>query len=171
MRRVLVLVGFAWGLMAPATALGVVILPPGKAGANQYSEVIPTSHGNTAPPGSGGRGGSSSAANLGGLGHGRAGLAGVSRLGGQGQAVAALAGATAPQPALSGGSVRGVRISPANAASGAAGSSAAGAIASALSGSGGLGVVLPIFLVGAVVGAILLVAARSRSRDQPKHGV
>ncbi len=159
LRRGLLVVGCAWGLVAPATALGVIILPPGK-GANQYGEVVPSSQGNTLPPGASGSSGAPSS--LPSLGSGRIGAARLAQLGSQGRAAAALARATAPQPfprTSAGGSVKALRLGRTN------GGSAAGALANALGGAGGLGVLFPGLLVVAALGALMLLVARLRRAD------
>lgn len=150
-------------LAVPAGALGAVLAPPGHAGANQYVEVIPTSRGNAAPPGTVSGSGSSNAGPqaLRGLGHGQTGDARLAKLGKEGQSAAALAASTAPSPAPS------QHTSPSELA--ASGGSAPSGIAHVLGGSdsGGLGVLLPLLLATALVLTVGLGIGRLRRRTSP----
>lgn len=174
MRRALIAIVFAAVLAVPGQALALHLAPPGKAGADQYFETVPTSAGNAAPP----SGGTTNGHALAQLGHGRVGAARLSHLGKTGQAAAALAAATAPTPASRllangpGANGRGAN------GSGAAGSttisqpqgkSAVSAIVDALAGSddGGLGVALPLLLVTALIVALGLGVVALRRRDRP----
>lgn len=179
MRRALIAVVFAAVLAVPGQALALHLAPPGKAGADQYFETVPTSAGNAAPP----SGGATNGHALAQLGHGRVGAARLSHLGKTGQAAAALAAATAPTPASRlaangrGATGRGANVSGAN-GSGAGASttisqpqakSAVSAIVDALAGSddGGLGLALPLLLVTALIVALGLGLVALRRRDRP----
>ena len=170
MRRLVIALLLGAGLGVPSSALGVVLVPPGKSGANQYFEDIPTSMGNAAPPGTGpGSGTTSSPAAINHLGHGRAGSASLARLGKDGQAAAALAQQTAPTPAgrATGGATTsgGSTGSPSATSPQVSGGSAAGAVADALGGTssgGGLGLMFPILLAAGVAAALGLGAWRLR---------
>ena len=144
-----VLVGVAARLIAAVTAQAVELVPPGKAGADQYFETVPNAGGNAAPPS-----GPPSSQALVSLGRGGTALG---RLGTTGQSAAALAAATAPKPA--------------SGASGAAshGSSALSAIGKALgsTNSNGLGLVLPLVLATVLVLALAVVARRFIGRAGP----
>jgi hypothetical protein len=166
MRRAPILLLCAAWLALPAQALAISIAPPGKAGADQYFETLPSSGGNVAPPAGNGNGNSGSGSNaLTHLGQGRAGASTLAHLGTAGAAAAGLAEATAPTPARSGhhGSAAG-----ASTVSAPAGSTA-GAFAHVLTGSdsGGLGVLLPLLLATGVIAAIGLAAARLRRGGGP----
>jgi hypothetical protein len=169
----------ALALVGPGTAAAIIIAPPGKAGANQYFETIPSSDGNAAPPGSSGAtpaGGGS----LAGLGRGRAGAAGLSKLGKDGHAAAALAAATAPGHPRGGSGTNGAPGTNGATSSGGAGSlpagrgdSSPGAILDALTGSdsGGLGAILPIVMVAALlVFAAALLAKRRAGGVNERSG-
>jgi hypothetical protein len=162
-RWALILTLGAVSLALPGQVLAASIAPPGKAGADQYFETLPSSGGNVAPPaGAGGNGGSSSGA-LARIGNGRAGASGLAHLGPDGTAAAALAVATAPTPAPR----RGHGAGPAGASG--AGASTASALTHVLTGSdsGGLGIVLPLLLATSVVAALGLAGARLRRRGDP----
>jgi hypothetical protein len=195
MRAAIVVIVSAVALVIAGPASALVLAPPGKSGASQYVEVIPTSSGNAAPPGSvpgSGTGGSISR-----LGAGTAGTRALARLGHDGQAAAALAKATAPvaaagvvgaaahgttggQGSAGGhgsstghGGTRGAVASghSPNAAttSDTSGQSLPGGVTSALTsgGSGGIGVALPILLVTSLLVAIGLGIARLRRTNDP----
>src|SRR5205085_440593 len=85
----------------------------------------------------------------------------------EGVAAANLAQATAPALPGNGGAARGVAPkSGPNASSGSSGVSPADAVFKALTGSsssGGLGVILPVVLIGGLVGAALLSLRRRRA--------
>src|SRR5947209_8453800 len=96
-----------WALLASFVTVGLtlsmdasarVLAPPGHAGTNQYVEVIPTSGGNAAPPGSVRGSGSSKAPAqaLAPFGQGAKGDSGLAKLGPDGRAAAELAASTAP---------------------------------------------------------------------------
>lgn len=144
-------------LAASAPAQAVTLVPPGKAGADQYFEVVPSAGGNAAPPP-----GAPSALSSGALapyGHGRAGANALARLGSTGKAAAALAAATAPKPAASG----------TRAGASGGGSSPLSAIGKALdtATSGGLGLVLPLALATAFVLALAVAGRKLLSRQGP----
>lgn len=166
MRRIALLGVLFFLSVTPSALASVVLAPPGHDGANQYVEVIPTSGGNAAPPGSvkGSGSPSGSPGALAGLGQGRTTDASLSKMGTNGQAAAALAAATAPAPAGGGSGIAGgptggasgvTAGSPSHirASNGSSGGSAVGGLASALSGSGdgGLGLALPLLLATALV--------------------
>jgi hypothetical protein len=157
--RILIAACFAGALVLPGQALAVTLAPPGHAGASQYSETIPTSRGNAAPPSSGsnvsGRSGNSAIAQLG---HGGAGVSSLSHLGKTGQAAAALAAATAP-----------ARVNgPKTASATSAGQSPTSAVLHALSGvDGGMGIALPILLATALLAGFTLIAAQRPRRGEP----
>jgi hypothetical protein len=153
------------------------VAPPGHAGSTQYYETVPTSCGNATPPGAGGSGSTTSSSPINRLGQGHSGVKTLSRLGSQGGAAAALAAATAPNPTGTGAEGSGTSGSasapPASASSAGANrglsvpsttGSAGSALTSALtgSGSGGLGVLLPIFLGLSLVAAIGVGVFRAR---------
>jgi hypothetical protein len=153
-------------LAVPAPALGIVLTTPGKAGADQYFETIPTSAGNVAPPAggsavgpttSGGAGGTGSS--LAAIGNGRAGERGLSKLGADGKKAAALAEATAPGTisGLPSGSSGAPGPSVAVAPPDGSGGSASGGLSALLTGSdaGGIGLLLPLTMVLGLVGAIV----------------
>jgi hypothetical protein len=186
MRRI-ALLGLVLFLAVPPSALASVVLsPPGHDGANQYSEVIPTSGGNAAPPGSvrgsGNPNGSPRA--LAGFGQGRGTDARLAKMGKDGQAAATLAAATAPSPVsgVTGGSANSsgssgvaggsAQHSAPQATTSSPGGSAVSGIASALTGSdgGGLGLLLPLLLATvlvAVVGLTGLGLRRSARHRRP----
>ena len=159
MRRLAIALVLGAALGVPSSALGVILVPPGKSGASQYFEDIPTSAGNAAPPGTGpGSGTTSSPGDLAHLGQGHAGAAKLSRLGKDGQAAATLAQQTAPVPAAGAGSTKpGSAASPSVTPPQANGGSATGAVADALGGTGsggGLGLVFPALLAAGVAAAL-----------------
>ncbi len=179
MRRATLVVAAGLLLSLPGQAFGkqIVLTPPGKSGADQYFETIPTSAGNAAPPSGGGTTGGGTSA-IAGLGHGRAGDARLSRLGKAGAAAAVLAAVTAPNNAASGGSHHNGNGSGAGSAGAAglgnsvsqpAGQSASSALANALTGTddGGLGFVLPVLLAATLIAAIGLAIVRMRRRTDP----
>ena len=155
------------GVPSGVLAKTIIINPPGSAGANEYSEVIPSSAGNVTPP-SGGGGSGKPASGITPLGRGRAGVVRLQHLGSDGRSAAAFAASSAPTPAPSarnrGGSGR-----PAASPNG----SASAGIASTLTGSdaGGLGWLLPLLFATALLGAVGILAARfRRSAQPPQHG-
>lgn len=175
MRRApLLIAAIAVVLALPAQALGLVLTPPGKSGADQYFETVPTSAGNAAPP-QGGAPTKSDTRTLSQLGHARAGAARLSRLGKDGQAAAALAAETAP--ASPAGVSTGHGVTPKGSAGVPGqvkigqppGASPASALSSALTGNddGGLGILLPLLLLTAFVVAIGVAVSASRRRTPP----
>jgi hypothetical protein len=176
MRRASILIAAAVVLALPGQAFGLTLTPPGKSGADQYFETVPASGGNAAPP----QGTSPGSGAFRHLGQGRAGDTQLSHMGADGAAAAALAAATAPTPAggsgtgTSGGQ-NGIPSSASQNGSGQIalsqpkGQSASTALANALTGSGnsGLGVLLPVLLIGALLMAIVYAVFRLRHRPQP----
>ena len=147
-RRFVLLAGVAW-LALPTNALAQQTLaPPGKAGADQYFETIPSANGNAAPP-------SAIAASPGGT---AAGISALARLGKDGQSAAALAGATGP--------ARGQHK--ASGAGDGGGSSLLSSLTHVLGGTdaGGLGIALPVLFGAALAAAIALALVRLRRRDE-----
>lgn len=134
-----------------------VLAPPGHAGANQYFEVIPTSAGNAAPPGSVRGSGNATAGSeaLAPFGQGSKGDAKLAKLGKDGRAAAAIVAAMAPS-AVRGGARIGAYTN------GSQEGSIADGIATALAGSdaGGIGLVLPLLLATALIVPLGIVAAR-----------
>ena len=183
MRRAPILIVTAVMLALPGPAMALTLTPPGKAGANQYFETVPSSGGNAAPP-HGTNPGSRAFRHLG---QGAAGDTRLSRLGTTGAAAAALAAATAPTPAAdagngsASGAVNGSGSgNPGGSSTGRtgpgqvsitqpSGQSGASALASALTGSddNGLGFLLPVFLIATLVMAIGFGLLRMRQRPQP----
>jgi hypothetical protein len=159
-RWALILTLGAVSLALPGQVLAASIAPPGKAGADQYFETLPSSGGNVAPPTGNGSTGSGTLTRIG---QGRQGAAGLTHLGHDGVAAAALAAATAPTPAAHRG--------PAGASGALApgGASTASALSHVLTGSdsGGLGIVLPLLLATSVIAALGLAGARLRRRGDP----
>lgn len=177
-RRALALLAGAAALASPAGALAAktkVYDPPGKAGASEYAEVVPSSGGNVAPPYMGG--GNPTAAQISKLGAGRSGVRKLAKLGTQGAAAAHFAAQTAPvrstAPALpaTGGLASGGSGGPARATQlRAQRGSAINGLAGLLGGSdaGGIGVLLPLLLALGLGGAIAFSAARVlRARRPP----
>lgn len=150
----------AASLVAAAPAQAVTLVPPGKAGADQYFETIPGAGGNSAPPvgaPSSGTAGGAAARTLAPFGGGRRGAARLARLGATGQAAAALAGATAPSPVA--GHPPRVALD---------GSSPLTAVTKALgnTSSGGLGLILPLVMATALVLALAVIGRRLLLRHQ-----
>lgn len=144
-----VVVAAVIGLALPSTALAQqTIAPPGKSGADQYFETLPSAKGNVAPP-SGGAGAGGS---------GGASIRSLERLGRDGQAAGALAAATTPP-----GGSRGTG----NGAATANSRSPLGTLTHVLDGSdaGGIGIALPILLFASLALAIFLALFRLRRRD------
>jgi hypothetical protein len=136
----------AGGLLTPAAAVAQgTIAPPGKSGADQYFETIPSARGNVAPPGGGAGAGSANA-----------GVSRLARLGKDGQAASAFASGTAPAN-RSGGSRPGRPTD--NRTPGGAASTALGHVING-SDSGGLGVWVPILLGASLFIAVAIVATR-----------
>jgi hypothetical protein len=166
MRWAPIITAFVATALVPGVAAGRVLAPPGHAGANQYVEVIPTSGGNAAPPGSVHGSGSPNAGPqaLKALGSGPTGDTRLAKLGKDGQAAAALAASTAPAPAPAGTVSLGEVTGPDAGAS--SGGSASSGIAHLLSGSdtGGLGLLLPLLLATALLAALGIAVGRLRRR-------
>jgi hypothetical protein len=151
--RICIAVACAGMLVSPAAAPAQgTIAPPGKSGADQYFETIPSARGNVAPPGSAG----------GGTGSASAGVKRIAHLGKDGQAASALAAATAPSSG-SGGSGPGGQTG--NHALGGAASTALGHVING-SDSGGLGLWLPILLGSSLLIAVAIVATRLLRRPE-----
>lgn len=179
----LLVVAFA----VPAQARVIRIAPPGNSGVSQYDETIPTAGGSrptsTVHPvgggshGSGGSGGSHGSGGAGGS-SGSGGSSGggstvspstlhaLAAHGPQGAAAAALAQATAPARSRPAAAKTGTRADPPTAAgSGGNGSSPVTSLVKAVTGStssGGLGPVLPVILIGSLLGAAALALMRRR---------
>jgi hypothetical protein len=161
-------VALACCLFIPGEALGLVLSPPGHPGTNQYVEIVPTSNGNAAPPGSVNGSGSANPGSqtLSGLGQGRRGDTRLAALGRDGKAAAALAAATAPVPVP-----RDTAAAERKAAAASGGGSAATGISRTLTGSdtGGLGILLPLLLATSLIVAVGILAARMSARGtRPK---
>jgi hypothetical protein len=143
-------------LAAPALARGADhLIPPGKSGADQYFETIPSSAGNAAPPQ--GTPTSSAPAAVAVTPTARAGARALGRRGKDGKAASSLARDTAPPPlAPSSGEPSG------RAGHGGIGSTLSRALGSD---SGGLGAAFPILLLATLLAALAVGAARWRRRD------
>lgn len=178
MRRAPILIVTAVMLALPGPAMALTLTPPGKAGADQYFETVPTSGGNAAPPQSTSPGSKAFKH----LGQGATGDTRLSHLGTTGAAAAALAAATVPAPASNPGSGSGGGSTGSSGGTPAghtgagqvnitepSGQSGASALASALTGSddNGLGFLLPVFLIAALVMAVGFGLLRMRQRPQP----
>ena len=136
-------------LALPATAVAQqTIAPPGKSGADQYFETIPSAKGNVAPP----TGGPSS--------HDQAAAQALARLGKDGRSAAALAAATAPTPAPR---------HAAHANSAASSRSPFSSFTNVVGGTdeGGIGIFLPILLAAILGLAIAVALSRLRRSDDP----
>ena len=171
MRRALAVIFFAAVLAVPAQASALTVAPPGHAGSDQYFETVPTSSGNAAPPG-GPAAGKGADRSIDRLGHSRAALRKLSHMGTEGQAAASLAASTAPGAtgSATGASGKGSGIGLAPASQGLSqpqGEGAASGLASALTGSDGLGWILPFGLLAAFLAALLLAVARLRRGSEP----
>jgi hypothetical protein len=157
------------GFVLPVNGSALVLAPPGHAGTNQYVEVIPTSGGDAAPPGTVRGSGNSNASGsaLAPFGRGAKGDARLAKLGKDGQAAAALAASTAPTPAP--GKERELGAA---AAASAGGGSVASGLSHALGSSdtGGLGLLLPLLLATAFLVALGIVLAGFRSGRRPAGG-
>ena len=164
----LLLVATAWLTLASPAFAGKtkVYDPPGKAGANEYAEVVPSAGGNVAPPSSGG--GNTTAAQISKLGAGKLGIKKLTKLGTQGTAASQFALQTAPSPTPT-------RLPPpAASVPSRAGSVVKAPVGSALAGVGqllggsdadGLGLVLPVSLAALTAYAIgYLLRQRFRPR-------
>jgi hypothetical protein len=150
MRRLCIALVWGGALAFPAAALGQrTIAPPGKSGADQYFETIPSARGNVAPP---------SGADAGPL-SGSAGERRLAHLGKDGQAASALAAATAPPGATA-------RKRPNGSSPGVPGGASSTALRQVINGSdtGGLGLWMPILLAASLVIAVAFVATRRLRR-------
>lgn len=146
-RRWVVLLVLA-GLTLPATATAQQTLaPPGKAGADQYFETVPSASGNAAPPNGTAHGGSPNA-----------GIRSLERLGKEGAAAGALAAATGPPDTPRGSSP-----------TAASGRPPLASFTHVLGGSdaGGIGLILAILLASALVLAIAVALAKRRRHGEP----
>jgi hypothetical protein len=175
MRRIALLGSFLVLLAAPSGALGSVVLaPPGHDGANQYVEVIPTSSGNALPPGTVGGSGSATVgpSALSGLGQGRGTDAKLATLGKDGQAAAALAASTAPATVpdarQGGGHGGGTGVGGAQSQGASDQGSVPSGLAKALAAAdaGGLGLLLPLLLVTALLAVLGLGGLRLTRRTR-----
>ena len=153
-RLVLVLSCVCLAAVPSVASAQQTVAPPGKAGADQYFETVPTARGNVAPPSSG------SAAHGAPTSSERA----LARLGRDGQAAAALAAAGSPlgTGARAGRAAEG-RVGPSPAGAGVAASVAHSLTGG--SGSGGLGVGLPLTLGVALLLVLAWLLVRRRRRD------
>lgn len=135
-------------------------LPPGKAGASQYGEDIPTAGGNTLSPAM--TGGNKTAAQISSLGSGKIGVRKLAKLGKTGASAAALARQTAPTVASPGASKPGAGHH--RSVLTASGGSAISGLGHLIDGSDadGIGVFLPLLLALSVVGAVVLSLLRLR---------
>jgi hypothetical protein len=175
---VLALVMTLWLVTVPAAAKTCYknIVPPGRSGASQYVEVVPTACGGATPPSVGGKG-SGSGGSINRIGHGAAGVSRLSHMGAQGKAAAVLAAAGAPQlPSGAAGGAGGAQ------ATGHGGSPAAnfgslpsvsgsggGALSDALAGSSGsgLGLFLPVLMGILLAAAVGMGVMRARRGGGP----
>lgn len=147
-------------LAAPGTASAVKRVPPGLSAANQYTETLPAPGGNVPSQDAGDDGrtpdevlGDDNAERL-------------EALGPEGRAAAELAAATAPQPA-------GQRAPGRGTGDGGlpGGSSGLGEVlrqVTGTSGSGGMGLLLPLAIVAALAGSLVFLAIRRRTG--PRRG-
>lgn len=163
---VVILVAASFGGALPAGAAAKTYAPPGKAGTSEYSETLPASGGNVAPPAM--TGGNPTGAQLSALGSGQAGARKLEKLGKQGQSAAAFAQATAPTR------LHGSHLSaPAKNAAGQVESPGGSAISGVLhvlggSDSGGIGVFLPLLLAFGLGVAVTVGVWTGLRRRQPR---
>jgi hypothetical protein len=159
------LVAGSLGSAPAASAKKTTYAPPGKAGASEYAETLPSAGGNVSPPAIGG--GNPTGAQLAKLGSAKAGAEKLAKLGKTGKSAAALAQATAPVTA----SV--VPSSVVASSSIAAGERTGGSALSGLlhlvggSDAGGIGVFLPLLLAFGLGLAVAVGAVRVLRRRQP----
>ena len=166
----LLLVVTAWLTLASPAFAGKtkVYDPPGKAGANEYAEVVPSAGGNVAPPSSGG--GNTTGAQISNLGAGKLGIKKLAKLGAQGTAAAQFALQTVPNPTST-------RLPPPTASTPArAGTALKAPAGSALAGVGrllggsdidGIGLLLPLLLAGGLVSVLGLTLVHARGGRAP----
>jgi hypothetical protein len=154
---VLAVLAIGW----PAAANAKKYLPPGKAGASEYAEVVPTAGGGVKPPTNDSTAGGAALSKLG---AGRAGAHKLQKLGMDGQQAAGFARATAPRlaPVSSGGGPS------ASASIPRTGGSAVSGLLSLLGGSdgGGIGLLLPLLLACGLGAAVATVVGRQLRRGQ-----
>lgn len=140
-------------VLAPGSALAVKAVPPGNSAVNQYTETLPGPSGNT--PSSEAKSRSPTAKAL-----GTSNAARLEALGPEGRAAAQLAAGSAPQAAGNDGSHVSRR------APGPRDSSGLGQVLRQLTGtsnSSGMGLLLPLVIVLALVGSMAFFVARRRS--------
>lgn len=175
MRRIfLAAVAVAYLASTPAALAGkaTTYAPPGKAGSSEYSEVVPASGGNVAPPSSGG--GNKTAAQINALGSGKTGVQKVAKLGKAGAAAAVFAQATAPVASTHGlgsttsgsGGTGTHHASVLVVSSGGSGLSAIGHLFDG-SDAGGLGLLLPLLLAFGLGAAVTVSLQRVRRGRRP----
>jgi hypothetical protein len=190
-KRILVTLVVLFSLStAPAALAGKTktYAPPGKAGSSEYSEVIPASGGNVAPPSA--AAGNTTAAPISKLGQGRVGLRKLAKLGKRGAAAAQFAQATAPTVVANshtttnhttknhatngrglkgGGSANGARTRPTQELKLTAGGSALSGIGDLLGGSDvdGIGILLPLLLAFGLGAAATVTVQRLRRGSRP----
>ena len=148
--------------------------PPGKAGSSEYSEVIPASGGNIAPPSSGG--GNTTPAQISAIGSGKLGVQKLDKLGKSGAAAAQFAQATAPVASTHGfGSTTSAtrqttapdrRVSVLATPAGGSGLSAVGHLLAG-SDANGIGVFLPLLLAFGLGAAVAVSVTRMRRGRRP----
>jgi tetratricopeptide (TPR) repeat protein len=143
--------------------LAALVVPPGKAGANQYFETIPGVAGNFAPPQAGRVTTRLNSRSLTALGRGQRAAQVLVRLSGGGEAAARLAAATAWPLARPAGAT--AAVTEARRAFDPPGSSPITAVAETVGGSdeGGLGWGLPVVLAAVLVGAVWVGVRRKRA--------
>lgn len=164
MRRALVLLASAavlTGLAVPAAADAAHYAPPGKAGATQYFETIPTSGGNVAPPSYNPKAPSSSSTSAATStpatsSKGKHGSKRLSAMGTDGQAAANFANSSSPN--LSSGVSAQLQADP--------GGSAIGGLMNLLTGSdaGGIGLMMPLLLGLSLLAALAFAGYRAARR-------
>jgi hypothetical protein len=147
--------------------------PPGKAGANEYAEVIPSAGGNVSTPASGGA--NTTASQISKLGAGRLGVTKLTKLGKQGAAAAQFALQTAPSrtPVRLPPSTAGTPRRTGTGLNATSGSVLAG-VGRLLDGSDvdGIGLALPLLLAMSLGGAVGLGLLTVRRREhRPDRGL
>jgi hypothetical protein len=174
MRSIVIALVVAVGATMPAQARVRTIAPPGSSGISQYDETVPTAGGSrptstfhSVGVGSRGSGGSGSA------GGGAIALStqhALAASGPAGAAAAALAQATAPNRRRPASKRKGRAGALVSASSSGSVASPVGTLLKAVTGStsrGGFGPVLPIILIGSLLGAAALAFMRRRRTDGP----